>query len=184
MTEFDDLAQLRAAAAPYLDGLPELRAFASAEHPHVPAGSSAGGQFKAKKGSGGSKAPAKHPGHAPAHHGHDSAHTPNDHGDFAYDGKTGPGYGMKGGSPKVKSLQADLVRLGLASKTDKGLGDGKYGPKTSAAVKRAQKALGLKQDGIATPALVAKLKATKHLPAHAHRSFDAGRLPALPPVVS
>jgi peptidoglycan hydrolase-like protein with peptidoglycan-binding domain len=140
--------------------------YSAGEHPHVPAGSSSGGQFAPAggKGKGPSKTPAKghptprrpttRPAHAPAHR--------NDGGNFAFDGKTGPGYGMPGGSPKVKGLQDDLIRLGFASKTDKAFGDGKYGPKTSAAVKRAQRMLGLKPDGVATPDLVAKLAATKH----------------------
>jgi HK97 family phage prohead protease len=151
---------------------PDERAFAAGEHPHVPAGSSSGGQFAPKKQSKATKStPAKHPpaNHAPAKHGTGHAPAKNDGGNFAYDGKTGAGYGMPGGSPKVKSLQADLIRLGLASKTDKAFNDGKYGPKTSAAVKKAQKALGMKPDGIATPALIAKLAAAKNLP---HRSLD------------
>lgn len=191
-----EYAELRSAAEPYLAGLPalpdfdELRAYAAGEHPHVPAGSSAGGQFAAKKGSdSGKKAP--HSSHGPAHphgHGQHAGHA-NDAGDLAYNGRTGAGYGMPGGSKKVKGLQDALVRLGLASKSDKALSDGKYGPKTAAAVKQAQKALGLKQDGIATPALIAQLAKLQHLPgrasshAHAHRSAEIFSLPPLPPSV-
>jgi hypothetical protein len=190
-----DYAELRAAAEPYLDGLPdlpyldELRAYAAGEHPHVPAGSSAGGQFAPKKGSkSGSSSHGHHAGHNSPHHAGHAEHAANDAGDLSYNGKSGAGYGMPGGSKKVKGLQADLVRLGLASKNDKALSDGKYGPKTAAAVKRAQKALGLKQDGIATPALIAQLAKLQHLPSHhaahhAHRSAEIFSLPDLPPPV-
>jgi peptidoglycan hydrolase-like protein with peptidoglycan-binding domain len=112
-------------------------AYEPGSHPHVPAGSSTGGQF-APTGGNDKKGPAKtspkghptprRPSHAPAHR--------NDSGDFHFDGKTGPGYGMPGGSAKVKSLQDDLVRLGFAHKGDRNLNDGKYGPKTTAAVKK------------------------------------------------
>jgi HK97 family phage prohead protease len=134
---------------------------------HAPAGSSTGGQFSS---GGASKSSAQKPVAKKAAPKTGTAHRPASHasnGSFAFDGKRGPGYGMKNGDPKVKSLQDTLVRLGLAKKGDRALSDGKYGPKTSAAVKRAQKALGMKADGVATPAFIAKLAATKALP---HRS--------------
>jgi HK97 family phage prohead protease len=137
---------------------------------HAPAGSSTGGQFSSGNGGkSGPKGPAKKaapkgPAKKPMTH-HNA--TTSGHGNFAFDGHRGPGYGMKNGDPGVHKLQDDLVRLGLAKKGDKNLSDGKYGPKTSAAVKRAQKALGMKADGIATPAFMAKLKSVKALP---HRS--------------
>lgn len=180
----EELGELRRAASAYLAGLPELpeiRMYAAGEHPHVPAGSATGGQFAVKKGSASaSKSTHAKPGHAHDSHdqGHPHAHVHNDDGDFHFDGKTGPGYGMPGGSKKVKSLQADLVRLGFGHAGDKNLSDGQYGPKTSAAVKKAQRALGMKADGIATPAFIAKLAATKHL---THRSTYS--LPQLPPPV-
>jgi hypothetical protein len=190
-----EYAELRSAAEPYLAGLPELpdfdelRAYAAGEHPHVPAGSSSGGQFAPKKkGSDSGKKPpphSSHSAHSSGHSAHAGQHAANDTGDLAYNGKTGAGYGMPGGSKKVKGLQDALVRLGLASKGDKALSDGKYGPKTAAAVKQAQKALGLKQDGIATPALIAQLAKLQHLPhhasSHAHRSAEIFSLPPLPP---
>lgn len=137
---------------------------------HAPAGSSTGGQFTSGNGGGksGSKTPPKKgaPHHTPVHA---TSHATSQaaHGSLAFDGKRGPGYGMKNGDPTVHKVQDDLVRLGFAKKGDKALSDGKYGPKTSAAVKAAQKALGMKPDGIATPAFIAKLAATKNLP---HRS--------------
>lgn len=138
---------------------------------HAPAGSSNGGQFASGGSSSGKSAGKKQAAKKVAHSSHAShaatKAAPHAAGSYAFDGKRGPGYGMKNGDPGVHSLQDDLVRLGFAHKGDKNLSDGKYGPKTSAAVKAAQKALGMKQDGIATPAFIAKLKAAKTLP---HRS--------------
>lgn len=151
---------------------------------HAPAGSSTGGQFSSggnnkgpatkKTGTGGKayRPPAKPTGKTPAKTAAPSRPGvkplgPGDSMTFA-NGR-GPGYGMKNGDPRVHKLQDDLVRLGFAKKGDKNYGDGKYGPKTSAAVKAAQKALGLKPDGVATPALIAKLAALKQRP---HRSID------------
>jgi len=137
---------------------------------HAPAGSSTGGQFTS--GGGGSKtakkttkpkaAPKKHTGHTPAHG--------SDHGTLAYDPDTGrgPGYGMPNGDPQVHKLQQALNKLGVTDSAGKALkDDGKLGPKTTAAVKKAQKRLGLTPDGKVTPALLAKLAALKALP---HRS--------------
>lgn len=151
------------------------RAYDPAEHPHVAAGSSMGGQFAAKAGAQAAtaaKAAKKPTGKTPAK----SAHKPSSGGhggNLAYDTKSGlgPGYGMKNGDPAVHGLQDDLVRLGFAAKGDKALSDGKYGPKTSATVKKAQKALGMKADGIATPEFIAKLAGAKSLP---HRSALLG----------
>ena len=147
---------------------PEDRAFASGEHPHQPAGSPTGGQFAPKKGSG-SKAPAKKPAHhAPAKHTSGPAKTSD--GTLAYDAgsNTGPGYGSANGDKRVHQLQSALNRLGLTDSSGKALkDDGKLGPKTTAAVKKAQKRLGLTPDGKVTPALLAKLTALKALP---HRS--------------
>lgn len=141
---------------------------------HAPAGSPTGGQFSSGGSSSSSakkqtvkKAPAKHATSHGTPQGTSHAKPHSSGGTLAFDGHRGPGYGMKNGDPTVHKVQDDLVRLGFAKKGDKALSDGKYGPKTSAAVKKAQKALGLKADGIATPALIAKLAATKSLP---HRS--------------
>lgn len=86
------------------------------------------------------------------------------HGSLAFDGKTGPGYGVKGGDKRVHALQQALNRLGLTDAAGKKLvDDGKLGPKTTAAVKKAQRALGLKADGVVTPALLKQLTAAKSL---------------------
>lgn len=155
-----------------------LRMYEDSLHPHAPAGSSTGGQFVPSKGGSGKTPPKKAPAHAPAKSGGEKA-TAHPRGTFAYDPqrKTGPGYGSRNGDPTVHKLQADLVRLGLAAQGDEALADGKYGPKTTAAVKRAQQSLGMKADGVATPELIAKLAATKALPkpktaAKPRRSLD------------
>lgn len=98
-----------------------------------------GGQF-VTKGAGGQTATASHIG---------------------YDGKgrgTGYGAGSKG-DPNVSALQKELNRLGIVDAQGNQLKvDGKFGPKTTAAVRRLQSRLGLTVDGKVTPALLAKLK--------------------------
>jgi len=56
--------------------------------------------------------------------------------------------GMKN-SPEVKKLQNRLSKLGWFN----GVKDGDFGPATQTSVKRFQKAVGLEEDGIATPEL-------------------------------
>lgn len=81
---------------------------------------------------------------------------------LSYNGRTGAGYGHKAGDNRVHALQGELNRLGFKDASGKALKlDGKLGPRTTAAIKRAQRALGLKADGVATPALLSKLKAAK-----------------------
>lgn len=133
------------------------------EHPHAPAGTAQGGQFTVNKGGGGNKAkpssghhPAPKP---PAHH---------DNGTLSFDPHSnhGTGYGSPHGDARVHGLQEALTRLGIHDGSGKALkDDGKLGPKTTAAVKEAQKRLGLPQDGRVTPALLAKIKGLKVLPA-------------------
>ena len=85
-------------------------------------------------------------------------------GNLAFDGRRGPGYGQKNGDRRVKDLQNALNRLGLTDSSGKKLAvDGKLGPKTTAAIKKAQRKLGLKADGVVTPALLAKLTKAKKL---------------------
>jgi HK97 family phage prohead protease len=149
------------------------RAYDPGEHPHAPAGSAIGGQFVGAAAAKAATSAGKKPSHAPAKKHAAAGPKRPANGNLAYDPETGhgPGYGMKGGDPKVHQIQDDLVRLGFAHKGDKALSDGKYGPKTSAAVKAAQKAMGMNADGIATPEFVQKLAGMKAMP---HRSALLG----------
>lgn len=130
------------------DTIDRFGAFTESLHPR------AAGKF-AKKGSGAS---AKKTGSSSSGKsgGGDSK------GSLSFDGKRGAGYGTPGGDKRVHALQQALNRLGFGDGGGAKLkDDGKLGPKTTAAVKRAQRALGLKPDGVVTPALLAKLTKTK-----------------------
>lgn len=128
---------------------------------HAEAGTPQGGQFVAGGGEGSSKPapkrrrgkPAKKPG-----------------GPMGFDGQAGTGYDTPGGDAGVKELQDLLNERGFTDADGKPLAkDGKFGPKTTAAVKAMQKALGVPQDGKVTPDLLAKLKAS---PKEAKESVD------------
>lgn len=81
---------------------------------------------------------------------------------LGFDGKRGAGYGDKGGDANVKRLQKELNRLGILDGQGKQLTlDGKFGPKTTAALMRLQRKLGVKADGKITPALLDKIKKIK-----------------------
>lgn len=81
---------------------------------------------------------------------------------IGYDGTRGSGYGSKGGDANVKALQKELNRLGITDAQGKELVvDGKFGPKTTAAVRRLQKKLGVPVDGKITPALLKRIKGVK-----------------------
>lgn len=131
-------------------------------HPRVQSGTG-GGEFSSG-GSGGSAAkPTAKAGAAKPTAKVGAAKSAHPHGSLAFDGHTGPGYGMKGGDKRVHSLQQALNRLGFTdSSGHKLLNDGKLGPRTTAAVKKAQHTLGLKPDGVVTPALLKELEAAKH----------------------
>lgn len=125
-------------------------AFDPSAHPRAAAGSAAGGQF-APAGGGGAAAkkaaPAKKRGET-----------------LSFDAKSGrgAGYGKKGGDSRVRKLQEALNRLGLTDDRGRKLVvDGKLGPRTTAAVKAAQRKLGVAADGKVTPELLAKLTAAK-----------------------
>lgn len=126
----------------------ERLGWAEALHPRA-----AGGKFAVKAGArtGGKTAgPATRPRmHAG---GGDSAA-------LSFDGHRGAGYGHKGGDRRVHALQAQLNRLGMSDGAGKALVlDGKLGPKTTAAIKRAQRMLGEKPTGVATPELLVSLR--------------------------
>jgi peptidoglycan hydrolase-like protein with peptidoglycan-binding domain len=129
-----------------------VRAFAEQLHPR---GTGAvGGQFVAA-GAAKKSAPAQAKPRA--------TKSPKGGSSLSFDGKRGAGYGVKGGDKRVKTLQTALNRLGLTDSTGKKLAvDGKLGPRTTAAIKKAQRKLGLKPDGVVTPALLRQLAATKH----------------------
>lgn len=85
-------------------------------------------------------------------------------GNLSFDGKRGAGYGVKGGDKRVKALQTALNKLGLTDGAGKKLAvDGKLGPRTTAAIKKAQRKLGLKADGVVTPALLKQITMAKKL---------------------
>lgn len=134
------------------DGL-RFGVFTESLHPR------ASGKF-AKKGS---AAPAKKTA------GSGSKNSSGSKGSLSFDGKRGAGYGTPGGDKRVHALQQALNRLGFGDGSGAKLkDDGKLGPKTTAAIKRAQRALGLKPDGVVSPGLLAKLtkaKSAKYLKA-------------------
>jgi peptidoglycan hydrolase-like protein with peptidoglycan-binding domain len=81
---------------------------------------------------------------------------------IGYDGKRGSGYGSKSGDSNVKKLQKELNRLGITDAQGKPLAvDGKFGPRTTAAVRRLQRKLKLPVDGKITPALLKRIKGIK-----------------------
>lgn len=85
-------------------------------------------------------------------------------GAMRFDPKTGrgTGYDQKNGDPRVHSLQSMLTKLGFKDADGKPLkNDGKLGPKTTAAIKAAQRKYGLPANGVVTPALISKLKGGK-----------------------
>jgi peptidoglycan hydrolase-like protein with peptidoglycan-binding domain/phage head maturation protease len=134
-----------------------MSVFNESLHPRVKAGTG-GGEFS----SGGSGSSSAKPA-AKTSVAKKTTAAAHPHGSLAFDGHTGPGYGEKGGDKRVHSLQEDLNRLGITDGSGKKLADdGKLGPRTTAAVKKAQRALGLKPDGVVTPALLKQLSSAKH----------------------
>jgi peptidoglycan hydrolase-like protein with peptidoglycan-binding domain len=144
-------------------------AYSPGEHPHVPAGNSNGGQFApAGNGNGNQKPP---PRKGPAKRTNPAGHKGTTHrstiprGSLGFDGQRGTGYGVKGGDPQVKGLQGELTRLHITDAHGKSLAlDGKLGPRTTEAVKEAQRRLGMKPTGVIVPAFIARLKTLKALP--------------------
>lgn len=155
-------------------------AYEPGSHPHAPAGTSTGGQFtttggndSGKSGNAG-KGPMKPAGKRTQRRGGPTVK--RDDGTLSYDPNSnrGTGYDRADGDPRVHKLQDNLTRLGLTDGAGKKLKlDGKLGPKTTAAVKKAQKALGLPQDGKVTPALLDKLASLKTLPGRVKAAGEA-----------
>lgn len=126
-------------------------------HPRASAGAAGGGQFTTGGGGGQAKQKAAD---APAKKKRIGGEA------LSFDAKSGrgTGYGKPGGDARVRKLQAALNRLGLKDADGRALKlDGKLGPRTTAAVKAAQRKLGLPADGKVTPQLLAKLVAAKSL---------------------
>lgn len=120
----------------------------NAKHPRAEAGSAAGGEF-VRADSGGEKEDQKKGKK-------DDKKKPGGGGGLAYKA----GYGQKGGDKRVKGLQSTLNKLGLTDAAGKPLAvDGMLGPKTTAAIKKAQKRLGMKPTGKADGAFLSKLRA-------------------------
>jgi len=145
----------------YEDDDRDVEAWQAELHPRASAGAAGGGQFTSGGGSSGKASTAKKSG------GAKKKRTGGD-GTLSFDAKSGrgAGYGRKGGDPRVKKLQSALTRLGLTDSRGKKLVlDGKLGPKTTQAIKAAQRRLGLPADGKVIPKLLAKLVAAKSLPA-------------------
>jgi peptidoglycan hydrolase-like protein with peptidoglycan-binding domain len=85
------------------------------------------------------------------------------HGSMSFNGKTGTGYGMPHGDPRVRKLQTMLNKLGLKDAHGKPLAvDGKLGPLTTQAVKAWQKCNGMKATGVVTPQMLAKAGTPAH----------------------
>jgi peptidoglycan hydrolase-like protein with peptidoglycan-binding domain len=85
-------------------------------------------------------------------------------GPLGFDGKRGTGYGIKGGDPRVRTLQAVLTRLGMTDANGVRLGvNGKYGPRTTAAVKKLQKAMGVEATGKVTEDFIKQIANAKSL---------------------
>jgi hypothetical protein len=121
---------------------------------HAPAGSPTGGQFTAGGGGGTAKKP-------PAKRAAGKPMPKKPAGPMGFDGKSGTGYDTPGGDPQVKELQRVLTQLGFRDAQGKPLApDGKFGPKTMAAVQAMQQKYGgMATDGKVTPELLARLKA-------------------------
>lgn len=155
-----------------------VEAFDPSAHPRAAAGSAAGGQFAPAAGGGGaaSKEPAKKAAAA--------AKKVRKGGEaLGYDAKSGrgTGYGKKGGDARVRKLQTALNRLGLTDASGRKLViDGKLGPKTTAAIKAAQRKLGLPADGKVTPQVLAKLVAAKSLAKPAAKKAAPAKKAAAP----
>jgi peptidoglycan hydrolase-like protein with peptidoglycan-binding domain len=77
--------------------------------------------------------------------------------------------GMTGAS--VRALQQKLVNAGFMPLSDLRSGPGVYGPRTEAAVRRLQAAVGLPETGVAAPSTLAALNSgARYEPRPVHRA--------------
>lgn len=120
----------------------------------APGGGRVGGKGKpGGKGRPAAKRPAGH-----------SAGPAKPAGPLGYDGRTGAGYGIKGGDARVRTLQSVLNRFELRDSSGQPLAvDGKFGPRTTAAVKRLQKAMGEEPTGKVTEDFIKRIENAKSL---------------------
>lgn len=85
-------------------------------------------------------------------------------GPLGFDGKHGAGYGIKGGDARVRTLQSALNRFGLKDASGQPLKvDGKFGPRTTAAVKKLQQAMGLSPTGKVDESFIQRVSAAHSL---------------------
>jgi peptidoglycan hydrolase-like protein with peptidoglycan-binding domain len=146
------------------------RTWDESAHTRAPSGQSGGGEFAGQGQKRAEKSANRR--RSTGQRGH--AGVPK--GQYGFDGQSGSGYGVKGGDANVKQLQGELNRLGFTDGAGKKLAeDGKFGPKTTGAVKTAQKRLGMKPTGIITQSFIDRLKATKTLPKAVHAAADPSK---------
>lgn len=137
-----------------------------------PPGPSQGGQFA----KGGGRVAGKGRHHGQRRQGGGAAAHAAPPGPLHFDGKSGTGYGIKGGDPRVRTLQAAINRLGVTDSHGQELDvDGRYGPLTTSAVKKLQKALGLPVTGQVTPEFLAQVSNLQQLPPKPPRKRAAKR---------
>lgn len=86
---------------------------------------------------------------------------------------TGAGYGAKGGDARVKQLQKILNNLGFTDAAGQPLKvDGKLGPRTTAAIKRLQRRMGMQADGLVSPGLLRRIQSVD---SQRHAAFKSGK---------
>jgi hypothetical protein len=101
-----------------------------------------------------------------------AAHKPTGPRRFGYDPKhnTGVGYGVKGGDPDVRILQAAANRLGVLDMHGQQLAvDGRYGPRTTSVVEAIQRRLGQPVTGQVDENTIKAIAALKSLPTAAQK---------------
>ena len=141
--------------------------FNASMHPRAPKGPG-GGEFAGSSSS--SKSTAAKPGtKRPAARAARGRMVPK--GSLGFDGKTGTGYGKKGGDARVKAMQKRMNALGITDAQGHPLKvDGMLGPKTTAAIKAWQKRNKMPVTGTVDAASLKKLTAARSKTAHLRRA--------------